>query len=374
MEIRVDRKRLADELTLLGGIVERRTTIPILSHLRIEAVPDELRLAATDLDVSLATRCEAEVEAGGEIAIQARKFTDIIRSLPDESVSLAIDEGTTMEIAGERSRFSLRGLEAENFPTLPSVDSPVTMRIPLPLLKRMISKVLFAVSTEQSRFQLNGALLKIGDEKVEMVATDGHRLALVEIATESEDGEDVPVVEEAVGGVLVPRKALHEIERFDDDVVVNYRRSEHHVGFEIGDRRLTSRILEGTFPDYERVIAKSHDKKPVLGRGAFHGAVQRVALVTGERSRGVLLRFSPEVLEISAANPDLGEARERVPCSYDGEEVEIGLNPDYLSSFLAAVESERVRLEVKDTESQCVGYPEDEDAIRHLCVIMPMHV
>ena len=378
MEIRLQRDALLTELALLQGIVERRTSIPILSHLLLDARDGKLSLAATDLDVSLSTWCPGDIRRDGAAAVQAKKFHEIVRSLGEAEVELAVDEASSVVVKAGRSRFRIRGLEADNFPTLPKVDGDPAVEIGLGMLRRMISKVIFAISTEESRFQLNGALFKAkkgggGANGLEMVATDGHRLALVEAPAGGEDGQQV-TVHGAQEGVLIPRKALQELMRFDGDETVAYRRGEHHLSFRLGKRELTCRILEGTFPDYERVIAKNHDKRPVLERQAFAQAVQRVALLTGERARGVLLHFTPEQLVISAANPDLGEAQEQLACTYDGPELKLGLNPDYLVHFLGAVEARDVRLELKDAESQCVGYPGDGEALRYLCVIMPMHV
>lgn len=373
MEIRLQRDALLAELALLQGIVERRTTIPILSHLLLDAREGKLQLAATDLDVSLATWCEAEVGREGAVAVQAKKFHEIVRALADSEIALKLDEGSSVTLQAGRSRFRIRGLEAENFPTLPRVEGETSVELSLEVLKRMIAKVIFAISTEESRFQLNGALWKAKKDGLEMVATDGHRLALVEAPVGGENGNAV-TVKRAQEGVLIPRKALQELLRFDGADTVSYKRGEHHLSFALGKRELTCRILEGTFPDYERVIAKNNDKRPVLERTAFAQAVQRVALLTGERARGVLLHFTPEQLVISAANPDLGEATEQVPCEYAGPELKLGLNPDYLGHFLGAVDASSVRLELKDAESQCVGYPEDGEALRYLCVIMPMHV
>lgn len=378
MEIRTRRDELLGELTLLQGIVERRTTIPILSHLLLDARDDALHLAATDLDVSLATQCSAEIQAEGAIAIEAKKFTDIIRALGDSQVHLSREaESHQLAIAAGRSRFRIRGLEADNFPTLPEVETGAAADLGIPLMKALISKIFFAISSEESRFQLNGALFKVREDGLEMVATDGHRLALAEIESPPEDDEDSRsfLVHVPQDGVLIPRKALQEILRFDDgEESLSFRRSEHHLSFRFGHRELTCRILEGTFPDYDRVIARDQDKRPVLDREHLQEAVQRVALLTGERSRGVLLAFEEGELTISATNPDVGEAVESVPCDYDDDPVKVGLNPDYLSQFLGATESPRVRLELKDGESQCVGYPVGEDEIRYLCVIMPMHV
>ena len=373
MEIRLQRDALLTELGLLQGIVERRTTIPILSHLLLDAKDGKLSLAATDLDVSLATWCSAEVSRPGAVAVQAKKFHEIVRALADAELVLKLDEGSNVTLQAGRSRFRIRGLEAENFPTLPRVEGDTAVELSLDVLRRMIAKVIFAISTEESRFQLNGALFKVKADGLEMVATDGHRLALVEVAGGGSNGSAV-TVKSAQDGVLIPRKALQELLRFDGTDTVSYRRGEHHLAFGLGKRELTCRILEGTFPDYERVIAKNNDKRPVLDRQPFQQAVQRVALLTGERARGVLLHFSPEGLVISAANPDLGDATEQVPCEYGGPELKLGLNPDYLGHFLGAVEATQVRLELKDAESQCVGYPVEGEHLRYLCVIMPMHV
>jgi DNA polymerase III sliding clamp (beta) subunit (PCNA family) len=190
-------------------------------------------------------------------------------------------------------------------------------------------------------------------------------LALVEAGLGSADGEHQ---------VLVPRKALQELQRLEGDGNLSYRRGEHHLSFLLGRRELVCRILEGSFPDYERVIAKDNDKKAVFERKALVDGVQRVALLTGDRARAVRLQFAPDQLTISTQNPDLGEAVEELACDYDGPEFRLGMNPDYLAHFLSAVETERVRLELKDENTQCVGYPQDGPDTRYLCVIMPMRI
>lgn len=365
MEIRLNRNEFLAELIPMQGIVERKTTIPVLSHLLLTAREERLNLAATDLDVSLTSWCGAEVVQAGGIAVQAKKFMEIIRSLMGEEVHLVLEEPRTLTIRGGKSRFKIHGLAPDDFPSLPSVDDTAPVEIPFGEFRRMISKILFAVSAEESRFQLNGALLKLKDGGLEMVATDGHRLALVEGGLDGAGSED---------SVLVPRKALQELQRLEGDGALAYRRGEHHLSFRLGRRELICRILEGTFPDYERVIAKDNDKKVLFDRKPFAEAVQRVALLTGDRARAVRLQFSPDQLVISAANPDLGEAVEEVSCDYDGPEFRLGINPDYLSQFLSAVETERVRLELKDENTQCVGYPQDGPDARYLCVIMPMRI
>jgi DNA polymerase-3 subunit beta len=229
----------------------------------------------------------------------------------------------------------------------------------------MISKILFAVSTEESRFQLNGALVKLGDGTLSIVATDGYRLALVE---NDLDGA------EAADGVLVPRKALQELQRLEGEGDVSFGRGEHHLSFRVGRRELICRILEGSFPDYDRVIAKDNDKSVVIDRRTLNETVQRVALLTGDRARAIRCEFGEGALKVSATNPDLGEATEEIECTVEGGEVRIGINPDYLSNFLAAAGTDTVRLELKDENTQCVGFPIDGEDRRYLCVVMPMRI
>jgi DNA polymerase III subunit beta len=420
MEIRLKRNDFLGELVPMQGIVERKTTIPVLSHILLNARDShdskdgKLHLAATDLDVSLTSRCEADIREGGAIAVQAKKLIEIIRSLSASEVLLVQEEPRVLSIRAGSSRFKIHGLAADDFPTLPTVPASAGAKVEIPFadFRRMVAKILFAVSAEESRFQLNGALFKIKDGALEIVATDGHRLALVEKREESLRNVPGSVGEDSV---LVPRKALQELQRLEGDAAataLEFRRGEHHLSFRLGQRELICRILEGTFPDYERVIAKDNDKRVLFDRKALAEAVQRAALMTSDRARAVRLQFSTHQLVISAVNADLGEAVEEVACDYDGPEFRLGINPDYLSQFLAAVDTDRVRLELKDENTQCVGYPQEslpgdgagshrDDAVeaaagassaaessdaaggsghpagadgRYLCVIMPMRI
>ncbi len=364
MEIRVSRSDFLAELSPMLGIAEKKTTIPVLSHLLLQARGARLSLAATDLDVSLTSWCDAEVLEPGGIAVQARKFTEIVGSLTGDEVVLVLEEPRILSIRAGRSRFKINGLSPDDFPTLPTVEPTRRMELPFSDLKRMISKVFFAVSAEESRFQLNGALIKLKGESVEMVATDGHRLALVE-RTVLGAGED---------SVLAPRKALQELQRFEGDGPIVFTRGEHHLSFGLNRRELICRILEGTFPDYERVIARDNDKHAVFDRRLLGDAVKRVALMTGDRARAVRLDLQEGQVTISAVNQDLGEAVEELSCEYSGPEIRVGINPDYMAQFLGAVETERVKFDLKDENTQCVGYPVDGTDVRYLCVIMPMRI
>jgi DNA polymerase-3 subunit beta len=384
MELRVRRDTFLAELNPMQGIVERRTTIPVLSHLLLAAGDERLRLSATDLDVSLTSSVAAEIRRPGSLAVQAKKFAEIVRSAPAEEIELKLEDERALTIRAGKARFRMHGLPAADFPNLPAVEGKAKLEIQLAVLRRLVGKILFAVSGEDSRFQLSGALLKIKPKSLEIVATDGHRLALVEapIAAANAKGG---AGEEAV---LVPRKALQELLRMEGDESVVFRRSEHHLAFIVGAREMTCRVLEGSFPDYERVIARGHDKKATIDKRALAEAVRRVAIMTGDRNRGVRLEFADQEVAIAAANPDLGDASESLACELAGGGLKIGLNPDYLGQFLDAVETAKVQLELKDENSQCVGSPlpektDKDDAAgvsaggageRYLCVIMPMRI
>jgi DNA polymerase-3 subunit beta len=365
MKIRIDRAELLTELAPMQGVVERKSTIPVLSHLLLRAKEDRLHLAATDLDVSLTSWCAAEVEQEGALAVQARKFLEIVRALGGDSVELSLEDDTALRLVSGKSRFKIHGLAPDDFPSLPNVDGDGALEVPYGDLRRMISKVFFAVSAEESRFQLNGALLKPKQGALELVATDGHRLALVE---SEQSGSAV------MDGVLVPRKALQELQRFEGAESVAFRRGEHHLSFSVGRRELICRILEGAFPDYEKVISKDNDRVAIFDRQQLQAVVHRVALLTGDRARAVRMHFDEGQLTVSAANPDLGEATETLDCEYPGPEMELGINPDYLGHFLAAAETDKVRFDLKDANSQCIGRPVEGADARYLCVIMPMRL
>lgn len=365
MKIQTNRAELLTELVPMQGVVERKSTIPVLSHLLLRVKDGRLHLAATDLDVSLVSWCEAEVEEEGAVAVQARKFLEIVRAVAGETVELTLEDSNDLRIVSGNSRFKIRGLSSDDFPTLPEVSDAELIGLEAQAFRSMVGKIFFAVSAEESRFQLNGALFKPKAGGFELVATDGYRLALVETKHEG--------VEEAAG-VLIPRKALQELLRFDSDGDLEFRRGQHHLSFRHGRRDLICRILEGTFPDYEKVIAKDNEHHVVFDRKVLADVVARVALLTGDRARAVKLAFREGSLTVSAANPDLGEATEELPCDFEGDELVLGLNPDYVGQFLTALETEQVRFSLKDEKGQCLGSPVDGEDERYLCVIMPIRL
>jgi DNA polymerase-3 subunit beta len=369
MELTVRRGDFLNELTLMQGVVERKNTIPILSNILLKASDGHLNFTSTDLDLTLLSRAKAEVSRPGSVTVPARKLFDLIRNLPETDVALKLLDNHYLGVTCDRSNFRLVAQPAEDFPTVPKVEGKGQASFPLDLWKKLTRKVLYAVSAEETRFQLMGALLKEKGKEFELVATDGHRLALVNFPRGDAKG--------SLPNVLVPKKALSEILKMDgEDGRLEIRHSENHLLFSVGNRQLIARLLDVNFPDYEKILAKDNDKIARVPRVALQGAIRRVALFSSERSRGIKLTLEKKALTVASASQELGEGTETLDADYDGESLSIGLNAQYLLDFLEEAETETVRLELKDENTQCVCKPEGsiEALSRYLYVVMPMRL
>ncbi len=367
MEIKVRRNDLVRELHLVQGIVERKNSIPILSNVLVEARGSELAIAATDLDVSLRTACPAQVTVEGAITLGAKKLFEIARSLPESEIHLTEMPGNWASIECERVRFKVAGLPREDFPALPEGRSPRAVAIPAAALRDLIQRTVFAVTSEDARYYLAGALLLLEPDGVAMVATDGHRLAYARRKTAIATAE--------AQRVLVPRKAIHELARLlEGENEVTFQHNENHLVFTVGGRTLSSKTIEGQFPAFEKVITIAGGKVALLDREQLTAAIRRVSLLSAERNRAVKLELAAGKLEVLASSPDLGEARESLAVEYAGDTVEIGFNAQYLLDFLLVAGTEKVRLELKDGESQGVLKPEGESETDNRYIVMPMRL
>jgi DNA polymerase III subunit beta len=368
MEILVRRNDLVKELQLVQGIVERKNSIPILSNVLAEARSGELRIAATDLDVSLRCGCAAQVVEEGAVTLGAKKLYEIVRSLPDSDVSVKVEGDAWARIKCERVEFKMAGLPREDFPTIPEARAAKAVDIPAGVLRSLIQRTSFAITAEDARYYLAGALLVLDPGAAAMVATDGHRLAWAQKSATLKVAEPTKV--------LVPRKAITELARLIEDMggeeAVSFHQGEGHLIFTAGGRTLASKMVEAQFPAYEKVVAVTGDKKVNVGREVLNSAIRRVSLLSSERGRAVRLSLEDGRLEVSASSPELGEARESLPLEYAGESVEIGFNAQYLLEFLGVVGTAEVALEVKDAESQGILRPVGEDGGDYRYVVMPM--
>lgn len=370
MEFVVRKNDLLRELQFFQGIVERKNTIPILGNVLMEAKGDKVRLLATDLEVALRSHCSAEVKKSGSITLPAKKLYEIVKSLPETDIRIA-EEKSGVKVAADRFDSRMQTLPREDFPTLPEGGGKVTATLPGGAIKEMVGKTQFAITGEDTRYFLNGALFVLGAERMSLVATDGHRLALV-----SAPRGDVAATDQEVKAIL-PKKTLGEIGRLlansrEEDIL--YERGENHLFFQIGGRVIISRMIDGQFPAYERVIPKGNDRHIEFERDRLTNAVKRVALLSNERSRAVKVEIEAGKVDVTASSPDLGEARESLPVDYSGPAMQICFNAQYILDFLLAVTTDTVALELKDEVSQAVMKPMGSDLYDYTYVIMPMRV
>jgi DNA polymerase-3 subunit beta len=371
MEITVSKFELLRELTATQGVVERKTTIPILSNYLFEAVGDKLSLTATDLDLSLRTSCVAKVKKEGACTIPARKLHDYVKLLPDADISIKLLENHWVSIRCGRSNTKMVGMARSNFPSLPVFPTAGSVKIPAQVLRGLISKTGFAIANEESRYTLNGALMVLKPESITMVATDGHRLAHIERGGEKFEGISGEMK------TLVPKKAMDELKSLLDSTdveAIEFAKDESTLYFRIGPRLLTSRQLTGQFPNYEAVLPKDNNKSVTLNGEDFGAAISRVAQFADERSRAVRLKLEKGELKLSASSTETGESEDSLEADYNGDSLTIGFNAQYILEFLRAVGANDVKLELKDAQSAGQLRPAESEDYKYRYIVMPMRI
>src|SRR5271168_358512 len=373
MEISISRQDLLRELTATQSVVERKTTIPILSNFLIEAEGDKVVITATDLDQSIKTSCPAKVKKPGACTIPARKLFDYVKLLPDGDISIKLMENHWVQIRSGRSNTKMVGMARANFPQVPEFPETGLTQLSAASIKSMIAKTIFAISNEESRYTLNGALLILKAESLSMVATDGHRLAHIE-----KSGESL----ENISGekkTLIPRKALAELQSLLSDTdaeSLDFFDDEHTLFFRLGHRVLTTRKLTGQFPNYEAVLPRDNNKFVVVRSEDLNVSIQRVAQFADERSGAIKVRLEQNELKVSSSSTDSGESEDVIETPYSFDPIVVGFNSAYLLDFLKATgNSGEVRLEFKDAQSAGQMRPEDgADDYKYRYIIMPMRI
>ncbi len=372
MRVVLERSNLLKSLSHVHRVVERRNTIPILSNVLLNATKQGLDMKATDLDLEVTEATAAQVEQAGGTTVPAHLLYDIVRKLPDGSeVMLRTDEdGNAMTVAAGRSSFRLQCLPLSDFPQLTAGTFSHAFQLDAVAIKKLVDKTQFAISTEETRYYLNGIYLHAVDAggklKLRSVATDGHRLARAEM--------DAPAGVEGMPGIIIPRKTVSELQKLVDapDTVVTIELSDTKIRFTIGAVVLTSKLIDGTFPDYQRVIPTGNDKRLVLDRETFARAVDRVSTVSSERGRAVKLSIGDGLVTLAVNNPDSGSATEEVAADYSAEPMEIGFNAKYLLDVAAQLTGGEARFMLADAGSPTLIHDAaDEDC---LYVLMPMRV
>ena len=369
MELSVSKADLLRELQFFQGIVERKNTIPILANVLIDAKGSEVRLAATDLEVGLKSRCPAKIEKPGSLTLPAKKLFEIVKALPDTDVLIQEDKNG-VKVAADRFESRLQTMSRDDFPAMPDGGGPGDATLARDITRQMVAKTQFAITGEDTRYFLNGALLVLRPKDMSMVATDGHRLALV--TAPRDGGPDAP--DEL--RVIVQKKTLLELGRLlgepGDEVI--FEKGENHLFFRFAERVLVSRMIDGQFPAYERVIPKGNDKAVEFDRDRLTNAVKRVALLANERSRSVKFQMDPGEVTVTSNSSEFGEAKEVIPVEYSGPSVTICFNAQYVLDFLSVAETEVVVLQFKDEMSQAVMKPVGASGYDYTYVIMPMRI
>ncbi|MFC2167752.1 DNA polymerase III subunit beta [Acidobacteriota bacterium] len=366
MKFSIAKEDILQELQLLQGIVEKRSTMPILGNILMTAAENEVELIGTDLEVGLKTHFKAEVEEPGSLTVSGKKLFEIVRALTGgQKVNFKESENLTLEITSGASQFKILCLPKDDYPQVPEPKFEKKIVLPLGIMRTMIDRVYFAITQEQ-RYYLNGALMILSDKKIQLISTDGHRLAYTSSVLEKLN------LDAEISGI-VSKKTLGEMRKLEDEKL-EFDLDENNLFFKVNNRTLISRIIEGKFPNYEAVIPKDNPHIIFFSRDEITDSIRRVSLLSTERSKGIKFNVQKNLVALFSSNPEIGEARDKVDVEYDGPEFEIGFNSQYLLDFLVSVKAERICFEMKDENSAVLMRPEAEGDVKDIYVIMPMKI
>ena len=366
MNFTITRQNLHNGLAAVSASIPSKTTLPVLSNILFEARDGEVRMSGTDLDVAVRVRVPAEVKQSGSLTAPGKKLQEIVRELPDHPVEVTT-RGEQIELACGKSHFKLNGLPADEFPTLTEIDFGAGLTVTGANLNGLIHRTSFAVSTEESRPILNGVLWELRDGEMKMVATNGHRLARMSVPVEATGTRSADFI--------VPPAALSQVQRlFKDNDSIEVARSDNHLGFRAASTEVYTRLIEGTYPNYEQVIPRDNDKTATIGKKALESAVRRMAVVASDQTHRIRLKFEPNRVHLNVLTPDLGEGHDELEIDYQGSELEIGFNANYLLEVLRYMPSDDVKFSFKAPERAATMEPVGDDVPDYLCLVMPLRL
>jgi DNA polymerase-3 subunit beta len=370
MNFTIEKDIFLKGLARVQGIVEKRNTIPVLSNVLLEGIDGELRLTATDLEVGMQSTYPANIRKPGKITVSAKKLYEIIKELPDNEISFNAKDNCWIEVECGKAQFNIVGLSADEFPNFPVPDKAHFISLASSLCKEMIEKTFFAVSQDESKYNLNGIFCQVQEEnkKLRLVATDGHRLSMIDKKVEAAE------ISELSKGIILPRKGILELKKLaeegEGDLQLGFMDNNAVVSKD--QTVIIMRLVDGEFPDYSRVIPKSNEQKASIAVDPFLHALRRMIILSSEKSRGVKMNFKTNLLEVSSSNPELGDAREELDIEYQGPELSVGFNARYLLDILQVQDQDRICMILKDNLSPGLVTPIDEDG--YLAVVMPMRL
>ena len=368
MRFTISREKLQEGLTAVTASIPSKTTLPVLANILVETTEKGIRLSGTDLDIAVSTEVAADVEAAGAITIPAKKLSEIARELPPAPVKISSVGEQRITLDCGRSRFRLLGLPKDEFPSFPSVRFEESWRVRSGELQKLISHTAFAASTEESRPILNGVLWELRGEGMKMVATNGHRLAKMEVPVKSSGAP--------AGDLIVPPKALEQIRRlFPADEELEIARGDNHLGFRSPFTAVFTRLIEGPYPNYEQVIPRDNDRVAIADKVALVSALKRMSVIASDQTHRIRMSFNAGMLKFSVQTPDLGEAQDELAIRFTGDPLDIGFNASYLLEILRYLPTDEVRMTFKAPERAATVEPEGwDDPARYLCLIMPLRL
>ena len=368
MRFTITREKLQEGLAAVGASIPAKTTLPVLANILVETTDRGIKLSGTDLDIAVSTEVAADVETQGSVTIPAKKLTEIARELPPAPVRIGAVGEQRITLECGRSKFKLLGLPRDEFPTFPVVRFAESWRIRSGDLQKLIMHTAFAVSTEESRPILNGVLWELRADSMRMVATNGHRLAKMEIPAES--GKAPP------SDLIVPPKALEQVRKlFPAEEELEIARGDNHIGFRSPFTAVYTRLIEGPYPNYDQVIPRDNDRVAVADKVALTSALKRMSVVASDQTHRIRLSFNSGMLKFSVQTPDLGEAQDELPIRYTGDQLDIGFNANYLLEILRYIPTDEVKLTFKAPERAATLEPEGwSDPASYMCLVMPLRL
>ena len=368
MRFTITREKLQEGLTAVAASIPAKTTLPVLANILLETTEKGIRLSGTDLDIAVSTEVAADVETSGAITIPAKKLSEIARELPPSPVKMATSGEQRVTLDCGRSHFRLLGLPRDEFPSFPNIKFNESWRVRSGELQKLISHTSFAVSTEESRPILNGVLWELRPDQMRMVATNGHRLAKMQVPIKS---SGMPSAD-----LIVPPKALEQIRRlFPADEELEIARGENHLGFRSPFTAVYTRLIEGPYPNYEQVIPKDNDKYAIADKGALISALKRMSVIASDQTHRIRMSFNAGMVKFSVQTPDLGDAQDELPVRYEGDQLDIGFNASYLLEILRFMPTEEIRLTFRAPERAATLEPEQWiDPAQYLCLVMPLRL
>ncbi len=368
MRFTISRDKLQEALAAVSASVPAKTTLPVLANVLVETTERGIRISGTDLDMAVSTEVLADIDTPGAVTIPAKKLSEIVRELPSAPVKMSAAGEQKITLECGRSRFKLLGLPRDEFPSFPSVRFDQSWRIRSGELQKLIGHTTFAASTEESRPILNGVLWELRPDLMRMVATNGHRLAKMEVPITSEGAPSVDLI--------VPPKALEQIRRlFPAEEELEIARGENHLGFRSPFTSVFTRLIEGPYPNYEQVIPKDNDRVAMADKAALLAALRRMSVIASDQTHRIRMSFNAGMLKFSVQTPDLGEAQDELPISYEGDQLDIGFNATYLLEILRNMPTDEVRMTFRAPERAATLEPSGwDDPARYLCLVMPLRL